>query len=95
MYNKLVSTYESASTRRFHCGRVDNIRANTPEALEWARAMVDETGNISAAEKLRLFRQAMQAQTDLMIQVNIRKTKSILKIIRRLTNKNRFIMFHI
>jgi len=95
MYNKLVSTYESASTRRFHCGRVDNIRANTPEALEWARAMVDETGNISAAEKLRLFRQAMQAQTDLMIQVNIRKTKSILKIIRRLINKNRSIMFHI
>jgi hypothetical protein len=72
MYNKLVSTYESASTRRFHFGRVDNIRANTPEALEWARAMVDETGNISAAEKLRLFRQAMQAQTDLMIQVIIR-----------------------
>ena len=71
MYNKLVSTYESASTRRFHFGRVDNIRANTPEALEWARAMVDETGNISAAEKLRLFRQAMQAQTDLMVQVTI------------------------
>ncbi|CAF5089048.1 unnamed protein product, partial [Rotaria magnacalcarata] len=68
MYNKLVSTYESASTRRFHFGRVDNIRANTPEALKWARAMVDESGNISAAEKLRLFRQAMQAQTDLMIQ---------------------------
>jgi hypothetical protein len=73
MYNKLVSTYESASIRRFHFGRVDNIRANTPEALEWARAMVDETGNISAAEKLRLFRQAMQAQTDLMVQVNISK----------------------
>ncbi|UJR27731.1 hypothetical protein I4U23_009008 [Adineta vaga] len=71
MYNKLVSTYESASTRRFHYGRVDNIRANTPEALIWARAMVDETGNISAAEKLHLFRQAMQAQTDLMIQVKI------------------------
>ncbi|CAF1129649.1 unnamed protein product [Adineta ricciae] len=68
MYNKLVSTYESASTRRFHLGRVDNIRANTPEALVWARAMVDETDNISAAEKLRLFRQAMQAQTDLMVQ---------------------------
>jgi choline O-acetyltransferase len=70
MYNKLVSTYESASTRRFRLGRIDNIRANTPEALEWARAMVDETGNISAVDKLRLFRQAMQAQTDLMIQVN-------------------------
>lgn len=71
MYNKLVSTYESASTRRFHLGRVDNIRANTPEALLWARAMIDETGNVSAAEKLRLFRQAMQAQTDLMVQVRI------------------------
>ncbi len=80
MYNKLVSTYESASTRRFHFGRVDNIRANTPEALEWARAMVDETGNISAAEKLRLFRQAMQAQTDLMIQVYISKKKKIKEI---------------
>ena len=74
MYNKLVSTYESAATRRFHFGRVDNIRGNTPEALEWARAMVDESGNISAAEKLRLFRQAMQAQTDLMIQVIQTKT---------------------
>lgn len=70
MYNKLVSTYESASTRRFHFGRVDNIRANTPEALEWATAMVDESGNISASEKLNLFRRAMQAQTDLMIQVS-------------------------
>lgn len=68
MYDKLVSTYESASTRRFHFGRVDNIRANTPEALEWARAMVDETGTVSAKEKLRLFRLAMQAQTDLMVQ---------------------------
>ena len=71
MYNKLVSTYESASTRRFHSGRVDNIRANTPEALEWARAMVDESGSIPPAEKLRLFRLAMQAQTDLMVQVTI------------------------
>ena len=71
MYNTLVSTYESASTRRFHFGRVDNIRANTPEALEWARAMVDETDQITAGEKLRLFRRAMQAQTDLMVQVNI------------------------
>jgi choline O-acetyltransferase len=71
MYNKLVSTYESASTRRFRFGRVDNIRANTPEALEWAQAMVDETGNVSASEKLRLFRRAMQAQTDLMIQVGL------------------------
>ncbi|CAF1101844.1 unnamed protein product [Didymodactylos carnosus] len=68
MYDKLVSTYESASTRRFYLGRVDNIRANTPEALEWAQSMMDEENRIPAAEKLRLFRRAMQAQTDLMIQ---------------------------
>lgn len=36
---KLSATYESASTRRFLDGRVDNIRAATPEALEWVQAM--------------------------------------------------------
>jgi len=71
MYNKLVSTYETASTRRFHLGRVDNIRANTPETLEWVQAMIDKTGGISVFEKLRLFRQAIKVQTDLIIQVEI------------------------
>lgn len=32
IHGKLVSTYESASVRRFRLGRVDNIRANTPDA---------------------------------------------------------------
>lgn len=35
----LVSTYESATMRKFAEGRVDNIRAATPEALEWVKAM--------------------------------------------------------
>lgn len=39
MYNRVVSTYESASIRRFCLGRVDNIRSATPQALEWAKAM--------------------------------------------------------
>lgn len=39
MYNRVVSTYESASIRRFCMGRVDNIRSATPQALEWAKAM--------------------------------------------------------
>lgn len=39
MYNRVVSTYESASIRRFCFGRVDNIRSATPQALEWAKAM--------------------------------------------------------
>lgn len=38
-----MSTYESASTRRFRLGRVDNIRANSPAALEWVQAMLAKT----------------------------------------------------
>uniref|UniRef100_A0A914RJC1 Choline O-acetyltransferase n=1 Tax=Parascaris equorum TaxID=6256 RepID=A0A914RJC1_PAREQ len=36
LHGRLVSTYESASIRRFFHGRVDNIRAATPESLLWA-----------------------------------------------------------
>lgn len=39
MYGYLVSTYESASLRRFHNGRVDNIRSAHSAALSWAAAM--------------------------------------------------------
>ncbi|GAA6067716.1 choline O-acetyltransferase-like, partial [Tachysurus ichikawai] len=39
---RLVSTYESASTRRFLHGRVDNIRSSTAEALHFSKAMTDE-----------------------------------------------------
>lgn len=42
VHQHLVSTYESASIRRFRLGRVDNIRAATPEALQWVQAMVDK-----------------------------------------------------
>uniref|UniRef100_A0A3Q3EAR3 Choline O-acetyltransferase n=1 Tax=Hippocampus comes TaxID=109280 RepID=A0A3Q3EAR3_HIPCM len=39
---KLVSTYESASIRRFRDGRVDNIRSATVEALAFVKSMTDE-----------------------------------------------------
>lgn len=39
IYRHLCATYESASTRRFLLGRVDCIRAETPEALKWVSAM--------------------------------------------------------
>ncbi len=39
IHKRLVSTYESASTRRFRKGRVDNIRANSCEALKWVQSM--------------------------------------------------------
>ena len=34
-----MATYESAGIRRFALGRVDCIRAASPEALAWAKAM--------------------------------------------------------
>lgn len=43
-----MTTYESASTRRFLLGRVDCIRSASTEALEWAKAMCqDEGANIT------------------------------------------------
>lgn len=60
MYGHLVSTYESASIRRFEYGRVDNIRSATPEALNWVRVMDDKMK--SSGEKLQLFREAAKKQ---------------------------------
>uniref|UniRef100_A0AAY3ZUQ7 Choline O-acetyltransferase n=1 Tax=Denticeps clupeoides TaxID=299321 RepID=A0AAY3ZUQ7_9TELE len=59
-----VSTYESASIRRFRQGRVDNIRSATPEALAFARAMTDERVSPSDAEKKQLLLDAVKAQAD-------------------------------
>lgn len=44
LYGFLVSTYESASTRRFLLGRVDCIRSATSEALEWITAVCQDEG---------------------------------------------------
>ncbi|VDK57062.1 unnamed protein product, partial [Cylicostephanus goldi] len=46
LHGYLVSTYESASLRRFRAGRVDNIRANTREALAWVKAMTSDTSKV-------------------------------------------------
>ncbi|OWF36575.1 choline O-acetyltransferase-like [Mizuhopecten yessoensis] len=67
VHHRLVSTYESASTRRFRLGRVDNIRANSPQALDWVKAMVGET-ELPDSEIIRLLRKAMEWQTDIMTQ---------------------------
>ncbi|KAI3364796.1 hypothetical protein L3Q82_000990 [Scortum barcoo] len=44
---RLVSTYESASIRRFQQGRVDNIRSATREALAFVMSMTDERGTFA------------------------------------------------
>ncbi|XP_053393078.1 choline O-acetyltransferase-like [Mercenaria mercenaria] len=67
IHGTLVSTYESASTRRFHLGRVDNIRANSTAALEWVKAMVAKNESTDE-EKMGLLRKAMAWQTMIMTQ---------------------------
>lgn len=63
----LVSTYESASTRRFKLGRVDNIRAASSEALSWCQAMQDDAQTTET--RLDLLKKAMVSQTEYMVQV--------------------------
>uniref|UniRef100_A0A3Q1H0Y2 Choline O-acetyltransferase n=1 Tax=Anabas testudineus TaxID=64144 RepID=A0A3Q1H0Y2_ANATE len=64
---RLVSTYESASIRRFQEGRVDNIRSATPEALAFVIAMTDERGAFTDSEKIKRLRDAINAQTNYTI----------------------------
>ncbi|XP_072523683.1 choline O-acetyltransferase-like [Salminus brasiliensis] len=61
---RAVSTYESASTRRFREGRVDNIRSATPEALDFVKAMTDERASTQDLEKMERLRKAIDAQTN-------------------------------
>ncbi|CAD0200173.1 unnamed protein product [Chrysodeixis includens] len=82
MYGYLVTTYESASLRRFRNGRVDNIRSAHGAALAWAAAMCTaETPPLADADdghkkvsfnlygeqkKLELFEEAARKQTSIM-----------------------------
>ncbi|KAM3859934.1 choline O-acetyltransferase b [Diretmus argenteus] len=61
---RLVSTYESASIRRFQEGRVDNIRSATPEALAFVKFMTDEKATLTDSEKMKRLWDAINAQTN-------------------------------
>ncbi|XP_018495801.1 choline O-acetyltransferase [Galendromus occidentalis] len=65
VHRKLVTTYESASLRRFRLGRADNIRAATKQALQWVEAMCDEHQE-TQEQKHELFREAVEAQTAIL-----------------------------
>lgn len=53
VHRRLVSSYESAGTRQFRSGRVDNIRSCTCEALNWAQAMCDEIPDVTVSRFIR------------------------------------------
>ncbi|XP_034754800.1 choline O-acetyltransferase [Etheostoma cragini] len=62
-HSRMVSTYESASIRRFQKGRVDNIRSATPEALAFVKAMTDGELSTSETEKMETLQSAINVQT--------------------------------
>ncbi|XP_060710055.1 choline O-acetyltransferase isoform X1 [Hemiscyllium ocellatum] len=66
-HGRLVPTYESASTRRFQEGRVDNIRSATKEAFDFVKAMIDGGPSISDSKKMELLWEAINAQTNYTI----------------------------
>ncbi|XP_062852449.1 choline O-acetyltransferase [Trichomycterus rosablanca] len=63
-HGRPVPTYESASTRRFQQGRVDNIRSSTAEALAFVKAMTDEQSSLTSAQKMEKLWDAIKAQTN-------------------------------
>ncbi|XP_047465737.1 choline O-acetyltransferase-like [Mugil cephalus] len=64
---RLVSTYESASIRRFRQGRVDNIRSATAEALAFVESVADERATFTDSQRMSRLREAVKAQTDYTI----------------------------
>ncbi|XP_078659222.1 choline O-acetyltransferase-like isoform X4 [Branchiostoma floridae x Branchiostoma belcheri] len=66
LHRRLVSTYESASTRRFQLGRVDNIRAASIEADNWVRAMCSD--NVEDYDRMELFKKALKSQRNFTLQ---------------------------
>ncbi|XP_035028756.1 choline O-acetyltransferase [Hippoglossus stenolepis] len=67
-HRRPVSTYESASIRRFQQGRVDNIRSATPKALAFVKAMTDGMQSTSDTEKMEMLHGAIAAQTNYTIR---------------------------
>lgn len=67
LHGYLVSTYESASLRRFGAGRVDNIRANTQEALEWVSQMHNQ--GATQEKRLECLRRAAEKQAQVTAEV--------------------------
>ncbi|EFX85954.1 hypothetical protein DAPPUDRAFT_45346, partial [Daphnia pulex] len=53
LHGKLVATYESAATRRFQLGRVDNIRSASSASLAWVKAMDDANTPVSLSLKFK------------------------------------------
>ncbi|KAK7112070.1 hypothetical protein V1264_011580 [Littorina saxatilis] len=72
LHGCMAMTYESASIRRFRKGRVDNIRANSPAAQAWVKAMLGET-EATTEEKYALFKEAAEWQQKYQIETVLGK----------------------
>ncbi|XP_051958652.1 choline O-acetyltransferase-like [Xyrauchen texanus] len=68
-HSRTVSTYESASLRRFREGRVENIRSATPEALAFVKLMTDDATSVQDMDRMDKLRAAVNGQTQITVQV--------------------------
>ena len=66
LHGRLGFSYESASTRRFRHGRVDNIRSSHPEALGWVTQMANPAADNE--QRLAAFKVAIGKQTQIMVE---------------------------
>lgn len=45
--DRVVPTYETATTRKYYNGRTETMRSCTVEALEWCKVMLDPLATVS------------------------------------------------
>ncbi|XP_075211497.1 carnitine O-octanoyltransferase isoform X2 [Lycorma delicatula] len=64
MHGRPVPCYETANTRSYYRGRTETHRSCTNEAVNWVKAMVDETKN--ATEKASLLKLAIKRHVKLL-----------------------------
>lgn len=64
VYGKIFATYESASTKRFLCGRTETGRSVSISSKNWIKGMTNP--NLSKAEKLNLFKEACDSHSNYM-----------------------------
>ncbi|XP_053373497.1 peroxisomal carnitine O-octanoyltransferase-like isoform X2 [Mercenaria mercenaria] len=66
LYKKPAPTYQTGTTRKFYNARTETVRSCSPEAIEWAKAMLNP--DVNNRTKVALYRQAAEKHNRLMAE---------------------------
>ncbi|XP_060551332.1 peroxisomal carnitine O-octanoyltransferase-like isoform X2 [Ruditapes philippinarum] len=66
LYKKPAPTYQTGTTRKYYNARTETVRSCSPEAIEWAKAMLNP--DINNRTKVALYRQAADKHNKLMAE---------------------------